>query len=101
MDRFDLQLTGDAFYSDGYFAAETMAPSTFQDSFWRYNAGLRLSDADGRWDIFLIGRNLSNEFYLTYAADRTGGSSIPLVIGEQRGVVARGREVVVQAGVRF
>ncbi len=93
--------TGDAFYTGGYFAAETMAPSTFQDSFWRFNASARLAQVDDRWSIAVIGRNLSNKYYLLYAADRTGGASVPGAISEQRGVVARGREVAMQLTGRF
>lgn len=96
-----LGFTGDAFYSDSYFAAETMAPSTLQDSFWRFNASARIASADDRWSLSLVGRNLSNKYYLLYAADRTGGTGVPGVVGEQRGVVARGREVALQAAFRF
>lgn len=95
------ELTGDAFYSGSYFAAETMAPSTLQDDFWRFNASLSLSEADDRYAIRLVGRNLTNKYYLIYAADRTGGTGVPLTIGEQRGVVSRGREIALQLQTRF
>jgi iron complex outermembrane recepter protein len=94
-------LTGDAYYSDGYYAAETMAPSTYQKSLWRFNASARLAEVDDRWAISVIGRNLTNRYYLLYAADRTGGASVPGAISEQRGVVARGREVALQLSGRF
>lgn len=96
-----LGMTGDLFYSSGYYAAETMAPSTYQDSLWRVNASLRYAAEDERWSVSLVGRNLTNKYYLLYAADRTGGASVPGAIGEQRGVVARGREVALQVGVRI
>lgn len=96
-----IAVTGDAFYTSGYYAAETMAPSTFQDGFWRFNASARLAQVDDRWSIGVIGRNLSNKYYLLYAADRTGGASVPGAISEQRGVVARGREVALQLTGRF
>ena len=73
-----------------------MAPSSLQESFWRLNAGLNLSPRDGDWTVQLIGRNLTDEYYLQYAADRTGGASVPGAIGEQRAVVSRGREVALQ-----
>lgn len=96
-----LQLFGDAFYSDGYFASETMAPSTRQASFWRFNAGITLTGDDDRWSIGLVGRNLTNKYYLLFAADGTGGTGIPLNEGKQRAVVARGREVALQLEYRF
>lgn len=98
---YRLGLTGDGFYSDGYYAAETMAPSTYQKAFWRFNASIRVATQDDRYSLALVGRNLTNKYYLLYAADRTGGTSVPLTIGEQRGVVARGREVALQASAKF
>lgn len=96
-----LQITGDSFYSDSYFAGETMAPSTKQDSFFRFNASVGLNGPDDRWSLRLLGRNLTNKYFLLYSADRTGGASVPGAIGEQRGVVARGREVALEISTRF
>lgn len=97
----NLGLTGDAFYSGSYYASDTMAPSTKQAAFWRFNASARLTQRDDRWSLSLIGRNLSNKNYLLYAADRTGGTGVPLAIGEQRAVVSRGREVALQGAFKF
>jgi len=51
--------------------------------------------------VSVIGRNLTNKYYLLYAADRTGGASVPGAISEQRGVIARGREVALQLSGKF
>ncbi len=101
LSRHKIELTGDSFYSGSYFAAETMAPSTFQNDFWRFNASLSLSELDDRYSVRLVGRNLTNKYYLIYAADRTGGTGVPLTIGEQRGVVSRGREIALQLQAKF
>lgn len=97
----DMEIYGDAIYSGSYYAAETAAPSTFQKDFWRLNAGINFVNADSGWSIGLTARNLTNEYYLLFASDRTGGVSVPLTIGEQRGVVSRGRQIVLQAGYSF
>lgn len=94
-------LTGDAIYSDSYFAGDTFSPASLQSSFWRFNSSIRLAREDQRWELALIGRNLTNKYYLLFAGDRTGGASVPLALGEQRGVVARGREITMQASLRF
>lgn len=94
-------VTGDAFYSSDYFASDSFAPASRQQDFWRLNASARLGSPDGRWQLSLVGRNLTNKYYLLFAGDRTGGTSIPLTQGEQRGVVARGREVLLQASFRY
>ena len=96
-----LSLTGDTFFSGGYFASDTQAPTTYQDALFRFNASASVAAADDRWRVSLVGRNLSNEYYLLFGSDRTGGSSVPGAIGEQRGLVSRGREIVVQTAFRF
>ena len=89
------------FYSSSYFASDSFAPASRQNDFWRFNASARIGDPDGRWSLSLVGRNLTNKYYLLFAGDRTGGTSVPLTQGEQRGVVARGREVLLQASFRY
>lgn len=94
-------VTGDAFYTGSYFAADTLAPPTYQPDFWTFNASLSVGAEDGRWKLSLLGKNLANKYYLVYAVDRTGGAGVPGAIGEQRGVVSRGREVTLQALFNF
>lgn len=96
-----IRLNGDTFYSGSYYAADTLAPPTRQDAFWRLNAGITYAGAGDRWTFSLIGRNLTNKYYLLYAADRTGGAGVPGAIGEQRGVIARGRELSFQTSLKF
>lgn len=93
---YNLSVNGDGFYTGEYYASEAMSPGSLQDSFWRFNAGFTLTPPDESWSLQLIGRNLTDEYYLQYAADRTGGNSVPGAFGEQRGVVSRGREVALQ-----
>lgn len=100
-EKLTFGLTGDAFFSGGYYASDAYSPQTYQSSFWRFNASARVGGVDDRWEVALIGRNLTNKNYLAFATDRTGGASVPLTPGEQRGVASRGREVAVQASFRF
>ena len=71
-----------------------------QPSFWRFNAGLRLGAYDKAWELALIGKNLTDKHYVLFASDRTGGATIAGP-GEQRGAVARGREVTLQVSFKF
>lgn len=99
--EYVLGMTGDAFYSDSYLASDTLAPPSRQDAFWRFNSSVSFGPEDESWTVALIGRNLSDQNFLLYAADRTGGASVPGAIGEQRGVVSRGREIMLQFGFGF
>jgi outer membrane receptor protein involved in Fe transport len=96
-----LVLTGDTFYSSSYYAADNLAEASRQSAFWRFNASATLAAPDDRWSVSLIGRNLTNKYYLLYATDRSGGSSVALQPGEQRGIAARGREIALQATIRY
>lgn len=90
-----INLSGDAFYTSGYFGSETLAPATYQTGFWRFNASVNFYTAEDRFSVGLVGRNLSNRYYLLTAQDKTNQA------GDMRGTVARGREILLQAGYRF
>lgn len=92
----NVTLSGDAAYIGKYNASDTFGPYSVQDAIWRFNASLELASNDDHWSATLVGRNLTNKYYVTYASDRTGGASVPGTFGEQRGSVARGREVLLQ-----
>ena len=70
-------------------------------TFFRFNASANMTSPGERHSVRLVGRALTNKYYLLYAATRTGGASVPGTIGEQRGVVSRGREIVLQLSTRF
>ncbi len=96
----DLTLSGNATYSGAYFAADTLVDASYQKAYWTLNASATLAKED-QWKISLIGRNLSNEYPVLYAVDRSGGTGVPGAIGEQRGVIGRGRQVALQMQVNF
>lgn len=91
----DVQLSG------SYYAADTLVEASKQEAFWLLNGTVSYTSENDRWKLALIGKNLSNKYYLSYAADRTGGAGVPGAIGEQRGVVSRGREVLLQASMKY
>ena len=95
------EMTGDAFYSSSYLAADNLNPGSRQAAFWRFNASATLHGPGDRWRLSFIGRNLSNKYYLQFASDRTGGASVPGTRSDERATVARGRELTLQLGVTF
>ncbi len=90
----EFSLTGDGIYTSSYYGAETLAPGSFQPGFWRLNASARMSFDNGL-SFGVVGRNLTNKYYILSAQDKTGQAR------EQRGVVGRGREVAIEAGFKF
>jgi len=79
-------------YTDEYFTDGTLDPVALQDSFTRVSASIGLSQADGRWDVSVIGRNLTEEAVLNVTQ--------PL-FGYYLGYIGAPRTVTVQATYRF
>ena len=91
-----LSFNGSARYSSRYEVSDSQPFYFFQPSFWLLNAGVRLHAAGNSWDIALIGRNLTNEYYSLYGQDKTFGTQ-----GEVSATTARPREFLVQSTFRF
>lgn len=89
-------LNAEAIYTDDFFTDEQGAPDGFVRGFWRINAGARIGAADDGWELALIGRNLTDEYYQLISNDKTFGTP-----GEYGGFTLRPREVVLQGTVRF
>lgn len=88
--------TGDAFYTSSYFTGETLSPGAKQGSFTRFDASVRLRSPEDRWELALIGRNISDKRYVIASSDKPGGTT-----GQQYGSVSRPREITIQARVKF
>ncbi|MDH3266260.1 MAG: TonB-dependent receptor, partial [Gammaproteobacteria bacterium] len=57
------------FYTDDYDASATFDPKLVQDSFTLLNARLGLGAASGKWQIALLGKNLTDEKVLSFGGD--------------------------------
>jgi outer membrane receptor protein involved in Fe transport len=58
-----LNLVGNvtASYSDEYLSDGTLEPELMQDSYTKYDASIGLAAEDNRWNVSVIGKNLSDE----------------------------------------
>jgi iron complex outermembrane recepter protein len=55
--RVDLMAT------DGFYTTVNGAPGSMQESYAKLDARLAIGSADGRWEVALVGRNLTDELY--------------------------------------
>ena len=92
-------LNGDANYQSSFQASETGLPEAVISPKWRFNAGARIGAADDKWELALIGRNLSDQYFPMIIGEHTFGN--PAVPGEVTGFSLRPREIVVQGTFRF
>ena len=90
----------DVYYTDEYFVAPTLDPKQKQESYYKVNGRLGISDADGAWDVSLIGKNLLNEQILPYGNDTPLAGSTFGAFSAWR-FVEPGSSLALQGTVRF
>jgi iron complex outermembrane receptor protein len=83
-------------HSSSYNVATNNSPGGFQNAYWLLNASLRVGPKDGPLEVALVGRNLTNSYYLLYTVNQTFGTA-----NQFAGNFSRPREVVLQATLRF
>lgn len=83
-------------YSSSYSPIETGDPRGDNGDYLLFDAAAALVFGDGRYEVSLIGRNLSNVGYRNYTSDKPGG------VGELNSSgLSRGRQFQLQGTVRF
>lgn len=98
--NMELRTNVDIMHMGEYDASATFDPALVQDAFTTFNARLGYGPNDGSWEIALLGKNLSDENYLTFGGD------VPLA-GSTFGAksnyafFARGRTLSLQGSLRF
>ncbi len=70
-DTWRLGLSADARYNGGYAFTATQDPLK-QESYWLLDTAIRLYTADERYEVSLIGKNLTDEIYAQGAGARPG-----------------------------
>lgn len=93
---YSLSTSMDAIYVEGNNVQENANPVAFQESFWCLNASVRVVNESSGLELALIGRNLTNEYYMESSTDKPVGDA-----GEIGPGLVRPREVVLQATYRF
>lgn len=103
----DWGFTVDGNYKSSYNPHPELHPGAHQDSVLFVNAGVRLFSNDRRWEVALIGRNLTEEYRVDVASNvpQTGlaaltGSNTPGGHADLTGNVNRGREIMLQLTFR-
>lgn len=86
----------DGSYSSSYQTASDNAPGGIQPSFWRLNAAVHLMPESEKFKVSVIGRNLTNSYYLISTSSRPLGGP-----NEYIGIFNRPREIALQAEYRF
>ncbi len=90
-----LGLTLDANYKDEHFTSSDLDPRGFQEATTRYNGRLQIGADDGRWNVALVGKNLSDETTM-------GASAATLLdVGGYRATIEPARTVYLEGRYRY
>lgn len=104
-DKLNFGLTVDSRYSDHYLASAFGNPFTRQNSYVTLDASARISTADKRWTLAVIGKNLSNRWYATGGTDApntgAGTGTTSGVIADQIGFASLPRTVQVEISFHY
>ena len=104
-DDLVLGISADARYSGSYLASAFGNQDSKQKKYMTLDAGIRIGSEDGLWQVALVGKNLTNRFYVTGVVDgpSTGGASGGTVAAhaDQLGFATLPRTVRLQVTTRF
>ena len=105
-ENLRLGLDGGLTYSGSYFANPTASPGSHVSAYILVDATVRLSSADDRWQLALIGRNLTDKYYFVRVTDGQGTGANPGTVaggllGDSLGAVSRGRELMIRVSHKF
>src|SRR5690625_1098305 len=102
LGRLGLNSTLDVIYSDDYYTSPTLDPRMRQSNYIKINARVALVGAHDRWELALIGKNLTDEAIVTHA----NGLPVATVLTQNTGTgyyafYERPRSVALQGTLRF
>lgn len=95
-DSFKMKLSASAIYSGKYNTADGLDPATQADSYWKFNASISAITIDDKFELSLIGRNLTDKYVPVLSVAKARGGP-----GQYATYFSRPREISVQATVRF
>jgi hypothetical protein len=92
-------------YSSKYAVSPFGQPLAVQSSYVNVDAALRLGAANDRWQVALVGKNLTNNFVATSAFDQSGTGSASGgqtgTLANQFGLFAPPRTIALELTTRF
>lgn len=89
-------------FSSSYIAAANLDPRTKQGSFEKIGARVSVGSADDRWEVALVGRNLTDEVILQTAGAMPLATTITRNTGvAYNGIFDRPKSIAINARYRF
>ena len=96
----ELHTVFDVFYTDDYDASATFDPKLVQEAYTLLNARVALGADDGKWQVALLAKNLTDEKVLTFGGD-TPLATTTFFAQSNYAFYTTGEQLSLQAQVRF
>lgn len=104
-DSVKLSLAADASYTGMFYGSAVLEPAARQSAAWRFDGRIALGAPNDRWEVALIGTNLTNKLRAVNAfmIPATGGGTGRTTgfVGDEVGVSSAPRTVTLQATFRY
>lgn len=100
-DSMRFEISGGLSYSDSYITTPTSQPRSRQPSYTMLNGSVRLIGEQDRWDISVIGNNLTDKSVFVRGTDNPSSAISPNRLAETIAVAGRGREVFLRVGLKY
>ena len=91
-DNVELIANLSMYYSSDYYVRQDFDPHGLQSSFTKWDARVALGLQDGRWELGITGRNLTDEYTINHAYE---------ILGDEFQTLSRGRTLMLDALFRF
>jgi outer membrane receptor protein involved in Fe transport len=99
-DGLKVNAAADLVYSSKYLQSLTLDPNTTQDAYTKLNARVSFGDAEDRWEVAVVARNLTDKTTVSYAGDTPLAARL-FSARSYYGFVDMPRSVAVEASLKF
>ena len=91
----------DAIFTDDYHPSPNLDDRIKQDAYVQFNGRISLSSLDGRWEVALLGKNLTDELVVLYGVDTPVAKKVIAGTTTHHGFVNAPRSVALQMNYRW
>ncbi|MQP68609.1 TonB-dependent receptor [Niveispirillum sp. SYP-B3756] len=100
-EAFSAELSGGMSFSSSYITNASSQPNSRQPNYALLDATVRFLDSDGKWEFAVIGRNLTDKYYIVRGTDIPARPAGTVGYSDIIAVVNRGREVMIRMGYKY
>ncbi|TAK06195.1 MAG: TonB-dependent receptor [Rhizorhabdus sp.] len=104
---YKIGLGGNMTFTSGYFTSVTNKPAGRQRAYQLFDATVRLATTDDKYEIALLGRNLTKKYYFVrnndvpFTGAGTGGVAGTTTLADTGAPISRGREIMLRLTAGF